>query len=110
MSRLTPFHFQIIEGGLRVYRCWSPRVGRLIGLLQAEQGRGAQQGPAGVDEAGRGRQRLSANEGYRLRCRILLKFDTCRSNFAKYYSAESPEISTEWPEEILRAINGQEEL
>ena len=46
----------------------------------------------------------SGSQGYRLRCRLLFKFDLCRSNFIRVRAAYHPEISTNWPEPVMRAL------
>jgi len=84
-------HFIEIERAMFRMHCLQPTTVRLFTKLRQEVASNREVDPT----------TMSANEGHRLRCRLLLKFDTCRNNYADSH----PELTVTWPPHVIAAMN-----
>lgn len=89
---LSVSHWKMLEDKYKEFGCWKSKVAKLYALLYKEE------------KLGHHFEYPSGSQGYRLRCRLLFKFDLCRSNFIRVRAAYHPEISTNWPEPVMRAL------
>ena len=124
VENLTGEHFRLLADSMKAHSCWNSRVARLEDKLEESEraaARQRQQQPSSpvssssvdgeeVDDVDAGgtpapTRGPSANQGYRIRCRFLLKFDTCRRNFLARYGQLDPEVEFSWPLPVWNAMN-----